>query len=150
MLKELLQQNDVDYEWISHDRPIRTAQEGAAMLGIEVGQTAPTLVLKSENGYMALILSGSRGRIELKSVAELVGCSQLKMASPHEVEQITGYTVGSVPLAGHALPTILDRELYRHSSIYGGTGVGTNTLKIKPADLEKLNQVIAFLPALPE
>lgn len=56
MLKELLQQNDVDYEWISHDRPIRTAQEGAAMLGIEVGQTAPTLVLKSENGYMALIL----------------------------------------------------------------------------------------------
>lgn len=149
-LKKLLQQNDVDYEWISHDRPIRTAQEGAAMLGIEVGQTAPTLVLKSENGYMALILSGSRGRIDLRSIAERIGCSQLKMASPQEVEQITGCTVGSVPIAGHSLPTILDRELYRHTSIYGGTGVGTNTLKIKPADLEKLNQVFAFLPALPD
>jgi Cys-tRNA(Pro)/Cys-tRNA(Cys) deacylase len=147
-LEDILQRLELKYAFIDHDAPIRTAQEGAAMLGIEVGQTAPTLVLKTENGYYACILSGSRGRIQLDAVAKILGCNMLKMASAQEVEQVTGYGIGRVPLAGHNLPTILDRELFRYPSIYGGTGVETTTLKIKPDHLEKINKVVAYLPAL--
>lgn len=144
-LKNILQENEVQFEIIHHENPIRTAQEGADYFGIEIGQTAPTLVLKSEKGYFAMIISGGRGRVNLEEVSEILGCNQLKLAKPKEVQQITGYTVGSVPLIGLSLPCILDRDIFRYPFIYGGTGEPTSTLKITPNALEKLNKVVALL-----
>lgn len=144
-LKELLRNNDVPFEIIHHEQPIRSAQEGADYFGIEIGQTAPTLVLKSDKGYYALIMSGARGRANLEDLSAMLGCGQLKLASPKEVRQTTGYTVGSVPLIGLPMPYIVDKRLDRYPYIYGGTGAATATLKISPAALEKLNKVVAFL-----
>ncbi|RAK19101.1 prolyl-tRNA editing enzyme YbaK/EbsC (Cys-tRNA(Pro) deacylase) [Anoxybacillus vitaminiphilus] len=144
-LKTILQENEVPFEIIHHENPIRTAKEGADYFAIEIGQTAPTLVLKSEKGYFAMIVSGGRGRVNLEEVSELLGGNQLKMATPKEVQKITGYTVGSVPLVGFSLPCIVDKELFRYPFIYGGTGDPTSTLKMPPHALEKLNQVVALL-----
>ncbi len=44
-LKTILQEKEVQYEIIHHEKQIRTAQEGVDYFGIEIGQTAPTLVL---------------------------------------------------------------------------------------------------------
>lgn len=140
-----LQENEVQFEIMYHENPIRTAQEGATYFGIEIGQTAPTLILKSEKGYFAMIISGGRRRVNLEKVSEILGCNQLKLAKPKEVQQITGYTVGSVPLVGLSMPCILDRNIFRYPFIYGGTGEPTSTLKITPNALEKLNQVVALL-----
>lgn len=143
-LIEMLNAKELEFEIIHHEIQISTAQEGAEFFGIEVGQTAPTLVVKSEDCYFAVIISGDHGRIDLEKMAEVLGCKQLKLAKPKEVQQITGYTVGSVSLV-LPLPCILDRGLFRYPFIYGGTGVPASTLKIDPNALEKLNQVIAFL-----
>lgn len=139
----ILQEKEIQYEIIHHEKQIRTAQEGADYFGIEIGQTAPTLVLKSEKGYFAMIVSGNRGRVNLEEVSGIIECNQLKMATPKEVRQITGYTVGSVSLV-ISLPCIVDRELFRYPFIYGGTGEPASTLKLAPNALEKINQVIAF------
>ncbi|WNS41099.1 YbaK/EbsC family protein [Paenibacillus sp. MMS20-IR301] len=142
-LKSILQEKEVQYEIIHHEKQIRTAQEGADYFGIEIGQTAPTLILKSEKGYFAMIVSGNRGRVNLEEVTGLLACNQLKMATPKEVQQITGYTVGSVPLV-LSLPCIVDRGLFHYPFVYGGTGEPASTLKIAPNDLKKLNQIVAF------
>jgi Cys-tRNA(Pro)/Cys-tRNA(Cys) deacylase len=144
-VRTILQEHEIPFEIIHHEKPIRTAQEGADYFGIELGQTAPTLVLKSEKGYFALIVSGGRGRVNLEAVSNMLGCQQLNLATPKEVQQLTGYTVGSVPIVGLSLPCIVDRELFRYPFIYGGTGEPTSTLKMVPDALEKLNQVIGFL-----
>lgn len=144
-LKEVLAAKQVEFEIIHHERELRSAQEGAAYFGIEIGQTAPALVVKSEEDtYYAVIISGDYGRIDLDKAAAALGCTQLKLAKPKEVERITGHTVGSVSLV-LPLPCILDRGLMRYPCIYGGTGTPATTLKMNPADLEKVNQVIAFL-----
>lgn len=140
----MLQEKQAQYEIIRHEKQIRTAQEGAEYFGIEIGQTAPTLVLRSEKQYYAMIVSGDRGRVDFERVAGMIGCRQLNLASPKEVRQITGYTVGSVSLV-LSLPCILDKGLFRYPFVYGGTGEPASTLKISPQDLEKLNHVVAFL-----
>jgi len=77
-------------------------------------------------------------------ISSLLSSENLKMAAPEEVKQVTGCAVGSVPLVGHSLPCIIDRMLSHHPFVYGGTGSPTSTLKIKPADLERVNHVVAF------
>lgn len=144
-LELLLNENKADYEIITHDQSIQSAQEGAAYFGIEQGQTAPTLVLKSEAQYFAIIVSGDYGRLDLEELKTLLKCDELKLAKPKEVEQVTGFTIGTVPLIRHGLPTILDRQLYRYTCIYGGTGHANSTLKISPGDVERLNNIVAFV-----
>ncbi|MEH7462289.1 YbaK/EbsC family protein [Bacillus thuringiensis] len=91
-----------------------------------------------------VIVSGGRGRVNLEEISKILGCNQLKMATPQEVKQITGYNVGSVSLI-LPLPCIIDRRLMCYPFVYGGTGEATSTLKIDPNALEKTNQVVAFL-----
>ncbi|ENQ3080653.1 YbaK/EbsC family protein [Bacillus cereus] len=143
-LKMTLLEHEVPFEIIHHEKQIRTAQEGADYFGIEIGQTAATLVIKSEKDFFALIVSGGRGRVNLQKVSGILGCDQLKMATPQEVKQITGYNVGCVSLV-LPLPCILDKRLMCYPFVYGGTGEPTSTLKIDPNTIENINQVIAFL-----
>lgn len=144
-LQELLQENNVPFELINHEVPIQTAQEGATYFGITIGQTAPTLILKTDKGFFALIVSGDRGRLDFAEVADILGCKQAKLATPREVEEIIRFAVGSVPLVGHNLPSVVDKRLFQYSSIYGGSGEATCTLKVHPSALEKLNRVVATM-----
>ncbi|KQL44627.1 prolyl-tRNA synthetase [Brevibacillus choshinensis] len=144
-LQELLTTKNVPFEILEHPQLIRTAQDGADYFGIELGQTAPTLVLETENGYVAAILTGDRGRLDFQSVAVTLSCQEVKLANPKQVEAITGFRIGTVPLVGLFLPCLFDRRLFRYSAIYGGTGEAGSTLKISPGAVEELNQVMAYL-----
>ncbi|MBP3041100.1 YbaK/EbsC family protein [Bacillaceae bacterium Marseille-Q3522] len=144
-LIENLSKNKIEYEILKHGKQINTAQEGAEYFGIEIGQTAPTLILKTEKGYYALIISGDHGKVDFKTIANLLEVSLVKLAKPSEVEQVTGSKIGSVSLIHQGLPTIIDRQLYRFPFVYGGTGVANTTLKIKAVDVEKLNDIAGYI-----
>lgn len=144
-LLSLLDEHHVDYEIIRHTKQLNTAQEGAEYFGIEIGQTAPTLILKTENGYISLIISGDYGRVNFDELREKLSVKQIKLAPPKEVEQVTGSKIGSVSLINNELPTILDSQLNRFEYVYGGTGIPQTTLKIRPCDLEKLNKIVGYI-----
>lgn len=141
----VLNKNDIEYEIIKHSKQINTAEEGADYFGINIGQTAPTLILKTEKGYYALIISGDYGRVNFEILKEMLKVQQVKLAKPDEVEKVTGYKIGSIPLINHGLPTIIDRQLNRFTYVYGGTGISHSTLKIRPSDIAKLNDVVGYI-----
>lgn len=144
-LQEILVTSRFSYEIIHHEKSILSAQDGADYFGIEIGQTAPSLIIKTDKGFFALIVSGSRSKVDFDEVAETLGCSHVKLASGKEVKKVTGFEVGSIPLVGLNLPYIIDKNLYRYPFIYGGTGERSCTLKIEPQALEELNHVEALI-----
>lgn len=144
-LLAILEHCSYSYELIQHERAIVSAQDGADYLGIEIGQTAPTLILKTEKGYVAAILSGNRGKLNFAEAAQTLGCRVVKLATAKEVQSVTGFEVGSVPMVGLDMPFVMDKELYRYPYVYGGTGDRGWTLKIEPKALEELNRVEIFL-----
>ena len=144
-LQDIFKEKNVPFELINHKVPIHTAQQGAAHFGITIGQTAPTLILKTDKGFFALVVSGDRGHIDFKEVASIIGCNKVKLAGARDVEKVTGCTIGSISMVGHNLPCVVDKRLFQYSSIYGGSGEETCTLKINPSALEKVNSVVAML-----
>jgi len=144
-LVTLLESKHVEFEILRHSKTLKTAQEGAEYFGIEVGQTAPTLILSTDLGFYSLILSGDYGRIDMAFIKDLLNCQEVRLAKPKEVEAITGSQIGSVSLINPGLPTLMDRELHRFSYIYGGTGEPQSTLKIPPKDLEKLIPMVGYI-----
>lgn len=144
-LKEILKESKYAFEIIRHEKPLLSAQEGAEYFEIEVGQTAPSLIIKTDKGFFSLVISGSHGRVNFEKVADILDCSKVKLASPREVQKVTGYEVGAVPMIGLTLPYVIDSKLFTYDFIYGGTGHPSVTLKIEPNALKELNQVAVIL-----
>jgi prolyl-tRNA editing enzyme YbaK/EbsC (Cys-tRNA(Pro) deacylase) len=142
-LEACLKENGSDFEIIAHPTPILSTQDAKEYF--DIGKAAPTLILQSNLGLIALIVSARRGRLDLTSLKQTFGYTKLKMADKKEVLDRTGYHPGAIPLIGHGLPCIFDKSLLALDYIYGGSGEELHTLKIAPADAVRLNNVISFL-----
>lgn len=140
-LKEFLQKKDASFEIIHHEKQIYSSQDGVNYFGIDIGQTAPIIITKTEKGIYALIVSGERGKIDLESIAHILKCKKARLATKDELKK-RDFHPGSIPLVGHNLPCILDKRLFRYQFVYGGSGFPSYTLKINPKDLERLNNLI--------
>ncbi|MFL0196862.1 aminoacyl-tRNA deacylase [Clostridium sp. WILCCON 0269] len=144
-IKSLLVENNFEFEFIHHDKLIHTAQEGADYFKITIGQTAPALIIYTNIGFHALIISGSEEKLNFKKIKKLLKCTNVRMATKNEVKELTGFCVGTIPLFGLPFPYIIDKKLLQKLFIYGGTGEEHYTLKVNPNALIKLNNVVGIL-----
>jgi len=139
-LKQLLVDQNADFEILMHDKPIHSKQDALGYFKLE--ETAPTLILETENGYLALIISGEREKIDFKQLKKLTNCRKLQLGNSDEIKEKLYLKAGQIPLIGHKLPCIVDKKLFNYPFVYGGTGDLFHTLKIKPEDLVNANNVI--------
>lgn len=148
IVKNILENSHFSYDFIYHNQPLLTAQEGADYFKIDIGQTAPTLIIKTGNDFFALILSGDPEHINLEQLAFILGYKKAQMASRDEVRKVTGFDAGNLPIIGITLPHILDKQLFYYPCIYGGSGQLNRTLKITPMALRQLNTIMVITTIL--
>lgn len=139
-LKYLLSNQNADFEIIEHDIPIKSKKDALGYFKIE--ETVPTLIIQTEIGFYALIISGERDKVDFELIKKLLGCTNIRMADKVEIIERFKVEPGQVPLIGHNLPCIIDNLIFKHRYVYGGTGDWFHTLKIRPEDLVKANQVV--------
>ena len=139
-LKQRLQTENVDFEILYHEKPIKSRIDALKYFKLE--ETAPTLIVKTESGMLALIISGDREKIDMEMIREKLGCNEIKLADKTEILQKLGMKTGEVAMVGHGLPCLIDNRIFQYEYIFGGAGNAHYTLKIKPEHLEKVNQVI--------
>ena len=144
-IKSFLDRSTTEYEFIYHDQQIISVADGVSCLGIEAGQTAPTLIISADDTYFSLVFSGDRQRIDWVALATILGVSKVKLVDKDKVQSITGFASGDVPMVGLALPGIFDKRLLQYPFVYGGSGQHNRTLKLAPTLLQKLAQPVAFL-----
>jgi prolyl-tRNA editing enzyme YbaK/EbsC (Cys-tRNA(Pro) deacylase) len=118
---------------------VRTAQQAADALGIEVGQVAKSIIFRrvEDDAAVLVITSGDR-RVDEKKVAAIVGA--LGRADADFVKSKTGFTIGGVAPVGHASPvvTLIDRELFRFEVVWAAAGHPHSVFQLRPQDLEGL------------
>jgi prolyl-tRNA editing enzyme YbaK/EbsC (Cys-tRNA(Pro) deacylase) len=104
---------------------------------------APTFILRSEIGYLAAVVRGDT-RLSYKKIKRELKLKNLCLASPEQVQQVTGSEVGYVSLFNAGVTTIIDSRLTEVETIFGGCGVPRYTLKINPRDLIVLARAHVF------
>lgn len=143
-LRSMLDQQKVDYEILSHNRPLLSRGDAARVF--DLIKAAPVFILEADGELMAFLASAARGRIDLKALRRDVGYADLRPADESELLVRTGCAPGRVPLVGHGLPVIFDEVLLRHDYVYGKTGDVLHTLKIRPLDLMRVCNVVKVWP----
>jgi len=142
-LKQILDQARANYEILTHPGAVLTAEEGVKRGIGDLAEMAPTLILETEKGYLAAIISGAT-RLSFKKIKKSLGLKNISLASPDAVLRETGAQVGSVSLVNPNLPTILDTRLEKFRTVFGGCGIPYHTLRISPIDLISITRADVF------
>lgn len=121
------------------DTAVRTSQQAADVLGVQVGQIAKSVVFRraSDDATVLVITSGDR-RVDEARVAALTGA--LARADAVFVKAKTGFAIGGVAPLAHATPpvTLIDRELHRFDTVWAAAGHPNAVFPLAPGDLARL------------
>lgn len=130
-----------DYQIIEDPILMATAEIGANHYGIALSECTPTLILKVENNFIAIIIQGNK-KLDFKKIKQYFSSNKVTMATKEEIFQITHSPIGSVSLINPNLKTLLDKGVKEIKYCYGGSGTEKYTLKIKTLDLIELIELI--------
>ncbi len=142
-LRQFLDQARADYEILSHPGTVPTAEDGVKRGIGGLAEMAPTLILETEKGYIAAIISGET-RLSYKKIKKTMGLKNISLARPDAVLRETGSPVGSVSLVNQNLPTIVDTRVKDFRAVFGGCGLPYHTLRINPIDLIRITRADVF------
>src|ERR1700710_738702 len=98
------------------DEPAPTAAAAAALVGVDVGAIANSLVFATAENEPVLVLTSGAHRVDTGKVAALVGTAALHRADAEFVYAATGQRIGGVAPVAHPAPlrTIVDTALADH------------------------------------
>ena len=121
------------------DNSAKTAIEAASSLGCEVGAIVKSLLFKTENTFTLFLVSGDK-KASLNKIKKTLNIKDASMASPDDVKNITGYTIGGVSPVGHLnkIEIFIDHSLARFENLYAAAGHPNCVFKINFDDLQKI------------
>jgi Cys-tRNA(Pro) deacylase len=121
------------------DNSAKTAIEAASSLGCEVGAIVKSLLFKTENTFTLFLVSGDK-KASLNKIKKTLNIKDASMASPDDVKNITGYTIGGVSPVGHLnkIEIFIDHSLARFENLYAAAGHPNCVFKTNFDDLKKI------------
>ena len=123
------------------DSSAKTAIEAASSLGCEVGAIVKSLLFKTENTFTLFLVSGDK-KASLNKIKKTLNIKDASMASPDDVKNITGYTIGGVSPVGHLnkIEIFIDHSLARFENLYAAAGHPNCVFKTNFDDLQKITK----------
>ena len=137
--KEALKKFNNEIDVIELDQTARTAIDAANSLNTEVGSIVKSLLFRNEENFFLCLVSGDK-RCSLNKLKKIFNSKDLSMASPDEVKDQTGYTIGGVSPVGHKnkLEILVDESLNRFKNLYAAAGHPNCIFKINFDELLNL------------
>lgn len=119
---------------------VPTAAAAAALVGVDVGAIANSLVFTTAENEPLLVLASGAHRVDTVRVAALVGTAKLSRATPDFVYEATGQRIGGVAPVGHprALRTLIDVALADYHEVWAAGGIPHAVFPTTYAELIRL------------
>ena len=116
--------------------------EAAEKLNIEPERVFKTLVVKLDNGQLAVGVLPVNKMLSMKAMAKALNAKKAEMADKVAVQRSTGYVLGGVsPLAQKKrLKTVIDQSAQEFVSIFISGGRRGLEIELAATDLAKVTQ----------
>ena len=121
--KEVLKAFDQSLNIIVLKTTARTATDAANSLDCKVGAIVKSLLFRTDNSFLLCLVSGDK-KCSLNKLKKITLKKDVCMASPDEVKDQTGYTIGGVSPVGHlnSIEIFIDNSLQKFEKIYAAAG----------------------------
>ena len=149
-IKKILDEARIQYTHITHEH-VHTSSDAAKIRGTNLEDAAKAIVLKAEfieNGtksfkFIQAVLPANK-RIDLKKLKIILNSKNVSLASPDEVLERTGCTIGSVPPFGKLfnIEMYLDESILKKELIVFSAGTHNDSMQLKAEDYYKVLEPI--------
>ena len=138
-VEKILNEFDPNLDVVILEQTARTANDAATALGCNVGAIVKSLLFKIGDKFCLCLVSGDK-RCSLNKLKKKLNEKDVLMASPEEVKQVTGYTIGGVSPIGHLvkIKIYMDKNLERFSKVFAAAGHPNAIFGISFFELKKL------------
>jgi len=140
IIKDILDKSRVDYKHLIHDY-VKTSEDAAKIRGTNLEDAAKAIILKAQarDGTYSFIQAviPAHKRIDLKKLKIILDSKNVALASPDEVLQQTGCTIGSVPPFASKLfniPMYMDESILEKDFIVFSAGTHNDSIQMKAQD----------------
>jgi len=120
----------------------KTAADAADAIGCDVAQIASSIVMLVGGDLVVSVTSGAN-RVNEEKLASAVGTprSDVRTASPDEIKETLGWTIGGVPPFCHdtEVPVVMDETLLKHETVWAAAGTPDAVFAITPERLQELS-----------
>jgi Cys-tRNA(Pro)/Cys-tRNA(Cys) deacylase len=142
---KLLEKQSIPHEVLHYDHDQACTDfgtEAATKLGVNPHHMFKTLVVKGDDGRLAMVLVTVADKVDLKKLANALGTKKADLADPVLAEKTTGYVVGGIsPLGGRKrLPVFIDAQVTGLETVYISAGKRGLQLKLAATDLVEVLQ----------
>ena len=137
--RKALEEFDQSILVIILENTARTANDAANSLDCEVGAIIKSLLFRTEDSFILCLIAGDK-RCSLNKLKKITNKKDVSMASPKEVKDQTGYTIGGVSPIGHIkkIQILIDKSLERFKNLYAAAGHPNCIFKIDFKSLQKI------------
>lgn len=137
-----LEKNKVKYEPISH-RVVYTAYDLAQTLRADLKEIAKTLIVKVDRNYVLVVLSAAQ-MLDFGKLKKLLKAKKIEIAKENVMKTVFKIKPGTITPFGslYKVPVYLEKSLLKLKNLIVGGGSYIDSLKMKVADLVKLEKPI--------
>ena len=136
-LIEALDRASAEYDVLEHPRT-ETARAEAQALGLDAGDVAKTVVVKTPDGYLRVVLPASE-RLDLARLRELVGGGHhTHLASEDDLaREYPEFDLGAVPPFGGSTGdrVVVDTRIAARDRVVFEAGDHSHSIRVRVADL---------------
>jgi len=146
-IKKILDDAGLEYIHLTHDY-VRTSEDAAKIRGTNIEDAAKAIILKvqskdnpgNKSFYFIQSIIPANQRIDLKKLKLILDSKNVSLASPEEVLERTGCTVGSVPPFGKLfnIPMYMDESILKKDFIVFSAGTHNDSIQMKAQDYYKI------------
>ena len=143
-VRQALQRAGVAADIVELPGAARSALAAAEFLGCDVAQIANSLVFRAEtSGSAVLAMSSGARRVDTLALEKLVG-EPVAKADADFVRRHTGFVIGGVAPAGHALDKVfVEQSLQAYPQLWAAAGHPHTVFRLSYAELLRVTRGVA-------
>ena len=139
-LQAYLQEQHIQAEHLSFDQPCHSVAEAARAVHASPQELVKNMCLLDREGRLITAIVKGEDRVSVSRIAKMLQREGLRLATPAEILETTGYPCGGTPSFGYPALFLIDPRVMERELVFSGGGSETSLVKIRTEELVRANQ----------
>ena len=139
-LKKYLKDNNIKAEHITFNSSCHSVEEAAKTANADIDNFVKNICMIDSDKNLIIAIIKGEDRASTSRVEKALNIEKLRIATPNEILQKTGYPCGGTPSFGYNAKFLIDPKVMEKEFIYTGGGSENSLVKISTKELKKANK----------
>ena len=139
-LQAYLEEQHIQAEHLSFDQPCHSVAEAARAVNASPEELVKNICLLGSDGQLITAIVKGEDRVSVSRIAKALQKEGLRLATPDEILEKSGYPCGGTPSFGYQAMFLIDPKVMERELVFTGGGSESSLVKISTEELVRANQ----------